>query len=503
MQSIYYKEKTMREIAVCVENAVQYYSVEPLLKAMDEVSIEYDIILPNWDTPTLRRDGWTAIEEGLEEVLKQRCIPFIKAPVDNVYRISMSPYPMRWVKSVFKVAYSYAYVTKAGYSAAPENKLYYDVILCHGDADAEFFSAYARTCIIGEPKLLGYKKTAVQHKKPKLLYLPTYSELSSINDAVPELKKLSNKYEIIAKAHHGTSYLTNETEHRDILLRTFTKVYDAKTPLYDLLAEIDVVLSDNSGAICDAIAAGVPVARFSTVKLKTIDGFVPFYLEFVENGVLPSTDNPEKIESVLETAMTKEVRDLQARAARALYFDPEEGKRNFIVLMDELLYAHEKTRFFSLQCAKNKYHEDAKRNLDKVNEKCNRLSTEYEKLTLEHGKISLENEKLTAECDRINLENEKLAAECDRINSENEKLVETIEYIRMLILKVNDTASYKMFCLLKKFFKLFLLGNVKEKRYFLSLCKACVMGEGTRAFTRNDEYNAIMNITNFLPEQRK
>lgn len=357
----------MREVAVLVGNPVQFYSVKPLLEAMGRESVQYDLVLPNWDTPEVRKEGWAAMENDLEGLLDRLGFPYLKAPVHAEYKISMSPYPMPWeVRSLFKVAYGYGYITKVRFTAAPEFKLCYDYILCYGHIDEEFFSVYAKTCIVGEPKLLGYKRKEFAREKPRLLYLPTYGELSSVRDAVPALKKLSGKYEICAKAHHGTSFLTSEKGDLDTLFREFGEIHDCKTPLYDLLAKADVVLSDNSGALNDALAAGIPVARFSASEPETIGGFVAPYLELVKKGVLPSTDDPAQIESVLKQAMTEKVKALQAAAARQMFFDPEKGKDNFIKLVKNLLNIKEDSRYFCLQREKNKYRETQAQKLENL-----------------------------------------------------------------------------------------------------------------------------------------
>lgn len=354
----------MKKIAVLMSNPVQYYSIQPLLEALDVVSIGYDIVIPNWDASTFQKEGWDAMEKDLESMLVKKGILFIKANETNDYSVSLTPYPEWWdVKADFKVRYRYSYVSFPAFSTAPENNMQYDVILSYGEPDAEYFSAYARTCIVGEPKLLSYNKDSTIHAKPVLLYLPTCGGISAIQQTVPQLKKLVQEYEIIVKAHHGTSFLEVEEDRREMLKNVFTTVYDAKTPLYDLLGKADVVLSDNSGAIFDALAAGVPVARFALVDPDTVEGFVPQHVELAKKGVLPSTDDSNRIGTVLKLAMTDKIRKAQAEVAKELFANAEDGKKHFVELMTELLNASEKKRFFSLQLEKRRYNELQKNKL--------------------------------------------------------------------------------------------------------------------------------------------
>ena len=139
----------MKKIAVLMSNPVQYYSIQPLLEALDVVSIGYDIVIPNWDASTFQKEGWDAMEKDLESMLVKKGILFIKANETNDYSVSLTPYPEWWdVKADFKVRYRYSYVSFPAFSTAPENNMQYDVILSYGEPDAEYFSAYARTCIV-------------------------------------------------------------------------------------------------------------------------------------------------------------------------------------------------------------------------------------------------------------------------------------------------------------------------------------------------------------------
>lgn len=461
----------MKQIAIVAVNMVQYYSAVPLMKILEEESISYDLIIPHYDDAQSLKEGWGSMESDMETVLTQKKVDYIKGYTQEDYLICLSTYPTQWEpKACFKIAYNYGYAMKPTFSIAPENNLPYDVILCYGKPDAEYFSVFAKTCIVGEPKMLAYHRTSFPHKKPILLYLPTYSDNSSILQAIPQMKKLAEKYEIIAKAHHGTSALESETEKREMLVEAFSKVYDAKTPLYDLLCRADVVLSDNSGAIYDALAAGVPVARFSQVIPKTFDGFVPYYLELAEKGILPSTGDPDKIDDMIQLAMTEQIRTLQRMAAEELYENPEQGKRNFIKLIQELILAQEKPRLFSIQCSKNQY-------IEKV--KCDQ---KYQENMLKNLYVEIEQMKV-----HVQKTEEELAQNGQKI-----------EAARVYILNWNNRRMYKMFCILEKFIKLFLLGKLSDKRYFLGLCKACVMGEGYQAFVRTDQYNMVTPVVDLL-----
>ena len=49
-------------------------------------------------------------------------------------------------------------------------------------------------------------------EKKTLLYLPTYGENGTINDVLPVINKIKDKYKLVIKWHHGTDYLKEEKE---------------------------------------------------------------------------------------------------------------------------------------------------------------------------------------------------------------------------------------------------------------------------------------------------
>ena len=346
----------MKQIAFVVLNMIQYYSALPLMNICKEKGFDYNLIIPHFgDSDTAL--GWGNLENDLESFLVQEKIDYIKGHTQNEYLVCLSTYPTEWEpKAHFKIKYSYGYSgVKSTYSLNPTHMLPYDVILCLGKEEADYCSVFARTCIVGELKMLSYHRKTGKNDKLVLLYLPTYSETASIQQVAPQLKKLEDKYEILIKAHHGTTALKGEAANREILRNSFSKIYDEKTPLYDLLGQADVVLSDNSGAIYDALVAGVPVARFSQVTPEMLGGFIPPYLQLCKEGVIPSTNSPKKLESVIEQALDESVRQAQRKAAEKLYADPEKGKENFAALMNELMHIEDHPRRFSLQRKKNEF----------------------------------------------------------------------------------------------------------------------------------------------------
>lgn len=105
----------------------------------------------------------------------------------------------------YKIRYNYS-LAKEKINYAVHNILF-DYILCYGPRDISFLEAYSKTIGVGAIKFSSFHKKKNNDEKKTILYLPTYGEYSSIESLVEPLAKLSSKYNIIVKVHHGTAFL--------------------------------------------------------------------------------------------------------------------------------------------------------------------------------------------------------------------------------------------------------------------------------------------------------
>ncbi|MFA9262379.1 MAG: CDP-glycerol glycerophosphotransferase family protein [Undibacterium sp.] len=153
-------------------------------------------------------------------------------------------------------------------SVRPSRGLY-DLILSYGPRDHVLFSYYTQSKIVGNPKFddwfndtldqvaLSEVQTRLNPDKKTLLYLPTHSDLSSVDGLAAALKRLTAIYNVIVKFHY---FLLHEEPERVALLQDPRLIqYGDEADLLVLLKVADVVLSDNSSAIFDAILADRPV----------------------------------------------------------------------------------------------------------------------------------------------------------------------------------------------------------------------------------------------------
>lgn len=145
----------------------------------------------------------------------------------------------------------------------------YDLALDYGDRSSKLHSYLTNSVITGnakfddwfndtvDPVAITDLQSQIDPNKKTVLYLPTHSDLSSIDMIADELHALSQSYNILTKLHYFTS--REEPERVKLLKNKNITLYNDDTDILPLLKVSDVILSDNSSAIFDAILADKPV----------------------------------------------------------------------------------------------------------------------------------------------------------------------------------------------------------------------------------------------------
>jgi len=220
-------------------------------------------------------------------------------------------------------------------------KRVFDLILAYGSYDHKHFSLYTQSEIVGNPKfddwfnnefdeeLLNTLKNKLNQNKKTVLYLPTHSDLCSIDDLASQIKKITKDYNVIVKLHYYTPREEPERvkklQHPNIIL------LKDDADLLTLLKMSDVVLSDNSSAIFDAILADKPLVvtdflskEFLDVEHKrikqlrrgwagalTYSGSIEQKIK--KEGLVISFKKPKELDSAIEKALQDPIFYKEAR----------------------------------------------------------------------------------------------------------------------------------------------------------------------------------------------
>jgi len=190
---------------------------------------------------------------------------------------------------------------------------YIDLQLCAGPHSAENFKLYGSKIVAtGEPKhdrffSIKSKEDIIEElglrldaQKETLLYLPTWGSLSSVLIGVPALIQLSNEYNIVIKIHHMTALY--ETEERMLIENSSLQIIDETTSVMDALKIADVVISDNSSAIFDAVVTKKRLVLIDNLGESKEKFFVEtlFFTSTEQGNPTGSRSHPESIEQTIK-----------------------------------------------------------------------------------------------------------------------------------------------------------------------------------------------------------
>ena len=306
-------------MALLMNNIQHFQQVEPLLRTSP---VAWDFLMPE----PLGEQYKTMIDDARDYLaarnLKARCVT--EVPTGHVYRIVLTPYIIEGPHpaSTYRVRYLYG-LAKEDYIFDTFN-LYYDLILCFGPYDEEFLSAYTSTVQTGN---LRYAFTAPRPRRTpeppyKLLYLPTWRENCSLPYLRESLAALSGVFDISIRLHMASHYREPEIVEA---AQGLGRILDVKVPLAEQLADADVVLSDSSGAICDAIAMDVPIVVFQPVPPDPFEGKPSIEQILIENDLVPCATTPAELPSVLLEAV-KHDRHGESRRQLAAELLPLKGQ---------------------------------------------------------------------------------------------------------------------------------------------------------------------------------
>jgi glycosyltransferase involved in cell wall biosynthesis/UDP-N-acetylglucosamine transferase subunit ALG13 len=305
--SLTQKKAKNAEIAVVITNMVQYEAIVPGLTELTKNRIQYDIYVPQTEDVS---SGFMQMYDETYDQLKENEFQVYRKPVNKrKYTILLSPYNMDGIIDIFanyRIRFQYGFATKPYWGFRFETNFNYDCILCYSEYDKSFYTSYADARIIGFLKFANYCNTQLSKKKPrkKILYLPTYGPDSSLDSLTEFLAGFQNKYQIAVKLHHGTSYLANEKLRFTKVSQAFNEVYTSKDSLAKIIKDVDIVLSDRSGAIFDSVYLEKPVVVFSN-KTDYFHGIPSLLDECIRKKIIAAASKVEDIETVISLGLSK------------------------------------------------------------------------------------------------------------------------------------------------------------------------------------------------------
>ena len=329
-----------KNIAITFQNLVQFYSMKNGIDALIHKGYTVHIYIPFCNDSS----GFGDMFDATYHYLTNLGYTLFQTVKDDInYKLLLEPYPMDWyikINSKYRLKYKYSLLSaKPNLVYKPENNICYDAILCYGLYEANILKNFSNVELIGNLKYINLKKLDKPSTQKKiLLYLPTYGNVSSIDSITDQLLKLKNQYYIITKLHHGTSFLQEEKNRINKLKNISDEYYDHRIELAQLLSKVDIVLSDNSGSIFEALYAQKPLAIYSEdINSNKIGNFNTIQYQLVHQGYIPYTNNLENIDFILEQALSAETINKQMEIRNKLFYFPENPIKEFVQIIEKYL----------------------------------------------------------------------------------------------------------------------------------------------------------------------
>ncbi|MBQ7202007.1 hypothetical protein IJS18_01290 [Candidatus Saccharibacteria bacterium] len=285
-------------LAFVFDDLTEFYAMRELIDALLKEKIPLDIIIPN-------DSGYNGLAtHTFEKVKSFGYKPIDSAPKNKTYKVLISPYPtlkaIRDLKFIYHLRMPYSTITaKPNPTYIPDVKIDYDGIFCFNKYEVNFLTAYGADCYaVPYWKYCNFKKEKSTDKKPTLLILPTFGNDTSCVQYLskPMMDKIKKHFKVVIKAHHATHFGLNGKDDSVKLEELADEFYTSDMPIVELLKKADIVLSDNSGSIFEAIYSGTPVAAFSKdLNARHLEGIDTLQYKLMKDGILPHTDDPDKI----------------------------------------------------------------------------------------------------------------------------------------------------------------------------------------------------------------
>lgn len=234
----------IKELAKAIPGAV--FIIEKKNQFVDDFSKE---ILHNTDVPIIIWDRAKMAElDGLFDILICQTI-FFRMETFSKTKIITIQY---------------------GYAKEPHNygawRSLGDLCLTYGDYATNKISNFCPSVGVGNPRYdkwydvvstsNTFKSSNLDNDLKTILYVPTWGDLSSIDKYLDHVIKLSEKYNVLLKLHHNTDFLEGDRKSK---INDRIHYYGANDDILELISQSDLIISDYSGAIFDAVYFKKPI----------------------------------------------------------------------------------------------------------------------------------------------------------------------------------------------------------------------------------------------------
>ena len=247
-----------------------------------------------------------------DDVLTQSPTPVVFWEPDRIHELD-DAFDVVVCQTVFKdlprLRRSRIAMLQYGYAKEPHNygdwRSLADVTLAYGPYAQRRLAAKAPSVSVGVPRFDRWhpgsaaRPGGARTRRPRLLYLPTWGALSSFERYYSALGSLAADYDVRIKLHHNTWLLEKNRVER-LVAEGFTSLGPTEDTI-EAIVEADLVLSDYSGAIFDAVYFAKPlVLLHHRVPPMHEPKFAPDSLEYARRAELGTVvTEPERLSEAI------------------------------------------------------------------------------------------------------------------------------------------------------------------------------------------------------------
>lgn len=326
------------DILFHIETLAQVESVLPLIALIKSKNLAtFDIVVPSSLSTNIYEDCADHLEaRGFNVTRGKSDVELTDLIVKTKYKILLSAYMYQWhydnLEVDYRIMYPYAsyYFNKPNWTIERFIRQDYmaDALLSHAIGTKPVTDIFTQTHIVPSLKLMDYRKKARPSKKPVIFFAPTYSELDFAKSIIGVADDIKKNYRLVMRGHQKSGNTENGSLAQ--LYGVADEVFDAKNnQLVDVLQEADIVVSDNSAVIFDAIYCGVPVMLFSSgPNTQSYFDIDTAQSTLFDEGYIKWTDNPGSLLGAIKQTLTPESIRKQKSLTKKLF--PYSGKDNAV-----------------------------------------------------------------------------------------------------------------------------------------------------------------------------
>lgn len=317
-----------KQVCVKIATDVQYDSLKPVLKMFKKNKTPFDIFIPEHTENTRNINKMfdktykIVSEDGFSNIIR-------KTTPDNQYHLALiTPNYEQGISAKYYIKYSYgpAHTVKPSTTHQAYRLNRYHGYFLHSKRDLEIFSVFSKTYLLPDLKYIGYKhaqKTDANNKQT-ILFLPSWEGQNSLNWIVSAVKKLNKDYNTIVKLHpYGDfgSEVPKSVKNVKAEIREVTdEYYEGEAALKPILERSNLIVSDVSGAVFDALYVGVPVTLYSKNIYKfDLAGIKSACAKYVDEGYISLSKTASALVKEIPNALSDQYLKKQLHLSKEVF----------------------------------------------------------------------------------------------------------------------------------------------------------------------------------------